>query len=118
MCGSSLRLDKIDLPEIDFVLTSPPYMPKTNHPQYPFAGYQITGQTYEDYLRDIAEIFSQIKKRLKPGAYVVIEASNLVINDEFSPLAWDIANSVSNVCIGISEQKVILLIFHMAGGDY
>lgn len=106
VCGNSLQLDKIDLPEIDFILTSPPYMQKTNHPQYPFAGYQITGQTYEDYLHDIAKIFNQIKKRLKPGACVVVEASNLIIDDEFTPLAWDIANNLSNVLT--LKQEIVL----------
>jgi len=97
VCGSSLRLDMLDLPEIDLVLTSPPYMQKANHPQYPFAGYRITGLTYDDYLRDIAGIFGQIKKRLSLGAYAVIEVSNLLISDVFTPLAWDVAESVSQV---------------------
>ena len=49
VCGSALKLDEINLPKIDLILTSPPYMQKTNHPEYPFAGYQITGQGYSDY---------------------------------------------------------------------
>ena len=79
---------------IDFVLTSPPYMQKTNHPEYPFTGYKITGQGYEDYLNDIACIFKQLSRKLKPNAYVVIEVSNLLIDGVFTPLAWDIAGSV------------------------
>jgi len=97
ICGNSLRLDGMDSPEINFVLTSPPYMQKTNHPQYPFAAYRITGQTYDDYLRDIAQVFCQIKKRLEPASHVVIEVSNLVLNGEFTPLAWDVAKSIGDV---------------------
>ena len=97
VCGSSLKLDKINLPEIDFSLTSPPYMQKVNHPEYPFAGYLVTGQNYNDYLRDIADVYRQIKKKLKVNAYAVIEVSNLMIDEVFTPLAWDIAKSVSEV---------------------
>ena len=100
---SSLDIDNIKLPDIDLVLTSPPYMQKINHPEYPFANYQVTGQGYEDYLCDIADIFKQIDKKLKPGAFVIIEVSNLQINDVFTPLAWDIASSVGLVLNFLQE---------------
>jgi len=106
ICGSSLKLAEMNLPEIDFVLTSPPYMSKTNHPQYPLAGYEITGETYDDYMLDIAVLFGQIRKRLKPNAYAVVEASNLVFDDEFTPLAWDIAKSVGTV-LSFRQEIVI-----------
>ena len=97
ICSSALKLDEINLPEIDMVLTSPPYMQKTNHPEYPFAGYQITGQGYADYLSDITSVFNYLQKKLKPNANVVIEVSNLLIDGTFTPLAWDIAQSVGTV---------------------
>ena len=49
LCADSLSLEELALPPIDLVLASPPYMQKTTHPQYPFAGYRVTGQRYEDY---------------------------------------------------------------------
>lgn len=97
ICGDSLLLDDMELPEIDFVLTSPPYMQRVNHPEYPFAGYRVTGKNYNNYLCDLAGIFRQITKRLKPCAYVVVEISNLIIDDVFTPLAWDVAKSVGRV---------------------
>jgi DNA modification methylase len=106
ICGNSLKLGDFNLPMIDFLLTSPPYMRKMNHPEYPFAGYQVTGQGYEDYLNDIAEIFSQVRRKMKKGAYAVIEVSNIVVNDEFTPLAWDIGKSVNDV---LPLQKEIII---------
>ncbi|MCL2518368.1 MAG: site-specific DNA-methyltransferase [Oscillospiraceae bacterium] len=106
ICDSSLQFNESNLPEIDFVLTSPPYMQRINHPEYPFAGYQITGQGYEDYLIEIAEIFNKIKKRLKYGSYVVIEVSNLLIDGVFTPLAWDIAGSVCKELV--FKQEIII----------
>ena len=94
---NSLNLEEINLPEIDFILTSPPYMSKSNHPQYPFARYKITGQGYNDYLNDIANIFCHLKSKMKSDAFAVIEVSNLIIDGEFTPLAWDVAKSIADV---------------------
>jgi len=106
ICGDSLKINEIELPMIDFVLTSPPYMQKTNHPEYPFAGYKITGQGYEDYLNDIECIFKQLGRKLKPNAYMVIEVSNLHIDGNFTPLAWDVAAKVGMV---LSFQQEIII---------
>jgi DNA modification methylase len=106
VCGSALKLDELNVPDIDFILTSPPYMQKTNHPEYPFAGYQITGQGYADYLRDISSVFAYLRKNLKSGAYVVIEVSNLLINDAFTPLAWDIVQSVG-AALSFKQELII-----------
>jgi len=95
-CGSALKLDEIKVPGVDLVLTSPPYMQRINHPEYPFAGYEITGQGYDDYLIDVKEIFKQIKGRLKIEGYVVVEVSNLLIDGVFTPLAWDIAQAIGS----------------------
>ena len=103
ICGNALKLDDINLPEIDLILTSPPYMQITNHPEYPFAGYQINGKGYADYLNDITRVFNYLRKKLKADAYVVIEVSNLLIDGTFTPLAWDIAHSVGTVLPFIQE---------------
>jgi len=57
--GDVRLLTGIELPEIDFSITSPPYMTKDNHPEFPFAGYKITGDGYEEYLNDIRSIYQQ-----------------------------------------------------------
>jgi DNA modification methylase len=99
ICGSALKMDELNLPEIDLILTSPPYMQKVNHPEYPFAGYQVSGQGYIDYLNDMSSIFGYLRKKLKPDAYVVIEVSNLLIDGVFTPLAWDIAQCICKVLL-------------------
>ena len=96
-CGNALNLNELELPMIDFVLTSPPYMPKYGHSEYPLAGYKVTGQGYADYLKDLTRIFKQICGFMANSAYAVIEASNLIIGGRFTPLAWDIAQSVGAV---------------------
>ena len=118
ICGSSLEIEKLNLPEIDFCLTSPPYMQKTNHPEYPFAGYEITGQTYNDYLCDIAKIYKQIKKIMKANSYAVIEVSNLLIDGNFTPLADDIEKSVSDILTFKEKIKINWNSTYGFGQDY
>ena len=93
--GSSLMLDKYDIPEVDFCFTSPPYMAKS-HLKNPFSAYKEKGN-YQQYLSDIAKIYSQIKKFFKKKGYIGIEVSNLKNDGEVTTLAWDIAHTVSGV---------------------
>lgn len=95
--GSALALDAVALPPVDFSFTSPPYMSKNDHAQYPFAAYEITGDGYDQYLRDIEDVYRQLKRKLKPGAYVVLEISNIWRDGVLTPLAWDVAARVATV---------------------
>lgn len=95
--GDARLLAKMDLPEIDFSMTSPPYMTKDNHPDFPFAGYQITGEGYEEYLRDIRGIYEQLRARMKPTGTVVVEVANLKSEKQVTTLAWDVGQAISKV---------------------
>lgn len=116
MHGDSLRLDQYPIPAIDFSLTSPPYMTKTDHPQYPFAGYRVTGADYAQYLRDIASIYRKMRSFMKPNARAVIEISNLSMEDgSITPLAWDVAAAISEVLV--MEKEVIVCWDEAEPGD-
>jgi DNA modification methylase len=93
--GSSLELDSYSIPQIDFCFTSPPYMTKDDK-ENPFSSYHEQG-SYSQYLADIENIYSQIKKIMKKGGNVGIEVSNLKNDGEVTTLAWDIAHRISNV---------------------
>jgi hypothetical protein len=95
-CDARL-LANIALPEIDFSITSPPYMTEDNHPQFPFAGYNITGEGYKEYLRDIRSIYQQLRARMKPTGKVVLEAANLKSDKQVTTLAWDVGEEISKV---------------------
>lgn len=95
--GDSRLLAKIDLPKIDFSITSPPYMTKENHPENPFAGYTTIGKGYKAYLHDIRNIYKHIRTRMKPTGKVVLEVSNLKTENQVTTLAWDIGQEISQV---------------------
>lgn len=95
--GDARFLPDLDIPKINFSISSPPYMTKDNHPEYPFAGYQITGEGYADYLRDIRSVYQQLRARMKPTGKFVLEVANLKLENQVTTLAWDIGREISTV---------------------
>lgn len=99
--GDSTALDTLAIPQIDFSITSPPYMGK-NHTENPFTAYSTMldteGGGYNNYLKDLTKIYSKIADKLKPNGRAVLEVSNLKHEDgTITTLAWDIARAVSEV---------------------
>lgn len=105
--GDSREIDKLNLPQLDFSITSPPYMGK-NHTENPFTAYTTTGDGYQAYLQDLKKIYVQIATLLKPGAHVVIEVSNLKHEDgTLTTLAWDLAREVS-LALDFQGEEIIV----------
>ena len=94
--GDSRLLADIDLPVINFSMTSPPYMTKDD-PDDPFTDYQAKGQGYRAYLRDIRSIYEQLREHMKPSGTVVLEVANLKRDEQVTTLAWDIGQAISQV---------------------
>lgn len=98
MHGDSTKLSDLDLPAIDFCITSPPYMGK-HHKENPFTAYSTLGQGYTHYLDTLQSIYKQINKKMKPDGRIVVEVSNLKDREDDSrtTLAWDISDKLSSV---------------------
>lgn len=106
-CGDSREISKLNLPQVDFSITSPPYMGKA-HTEDPFTAYSTTGDGYQGYLQDLRQIYGQIARILKPDAYLVIEVSNLKHDDgTLTTLAWDLAREVSLVLNFQGEEIIV-----------
>ncbi len=95
--GDAREIVSMDLPQIDLCLCSPPYMNCHDHPEYPFDGYQVSGKGYSDYLLELEHIFTQVKARLKPNGWVLIEVSNIWHEGHFTPLVFDVATVLSKL---------------------
>jgi hypothetical protein len=77
------------------VLTSPPYMPSTDHPQNPLTGYATDDGDYAGYLRELGSIFGQVAVLLRPGGRLVVNVANVVATDgRVTPLASDMATVI------------------------
>ena len=94
--GDARNLASLDLPAIDFSMTSPPYMNKGDR-EDPFSAYREKGKGYAAYLQDIRSIYAQLRTLMKPAGRVVLEVANLKLEGQVTTLAWDVAAEVSKV---------------------
>ncbi|MFW9822683.1 MAG: DNA methyltransferase [Candidatus Thorarchaeota archaeon] len=92
--GDARKLSEYKFPPIDFVFTSPIFMSKEEI-RDPFDGYKTEGN-YNKYLNDTSLIFTDLKKFLKPDAYVVVMVANLK-GGEITTLAWDVGKKLSKI---------------------
>ncbi|WP_327052879.1 DNA methyltransferase [Halomicrococcus gelatinilyticus] len=93
--GSVLDLDASWFPPCDCCFTSPPFMERTDE-RNPFQNYSGRS-TYGDYLDDVETAFTRLDSVLAPGGRVVVDVANMKHEGRVTPLAWDVAERVSNV---------------------
>jgi tRNA G10 N-methylase Trm11 len=105
--GDSRQLSRYPLPDnITLSFTSPPYMMEDDS-ENPFTNYSAAGAGYDHYLETLSSIYRQLRPRLAPGAYVVLEAANLKRGDgALTTLAWDVARAISDVLTFTGEIVV------------
>jgi hypothetical protein len=94
--GDSRQLHHYSLPPFDLSITSPPFMAQQD-PENPFTNYSTPGAGYTAYLRDMREIYAQVRQLMKPDARVVLEVANLKDTAGVTTLAWDVARAVGEV---------------------
>jgi DNA modification methylase len=90
--GDARQLAALVREPVDLVLTSPPYMAGSNHPENPLTGYRTEDGDYATYLRDLGSIFEQAVGLLRPGGHLVVNVANVVgLDGRTTPLAADLA---------------------------
>ena len=95
--GDSGKISSYNFPQVDFSVTSPPYMPHW-HRWNPLYNGDKKFDGYDIYLKRMQQIYSQICKLMKPNAYLIVQADNLT-NEYFSPLVWNLGKALSDVMI-------------------
>ena len=100
--GDARELSRLVDEPVDLVLTSPPYMPATDHPENPLTGYATDDGDYAVYLGELGSIFGQVAELLRPGGQLVVNVANVIAADgRVTPLASDVA--------GVIDEHVPLL---------
>ena len=112
--GAGLRFYR-DLPQFDFVITSPPYwnMLRTSRggveskhrlrakreldTHYSDLRHDLGNIThYRSFIDAVGKVFDRVHRCLAPGKYLVIVVQNLRAPDgEVKPLAWDLTRRIS-----------------------
>jgi DNA modification methylase len=100
-------LSALALPQADLVLTSPPYMTSTDHPQNPLNGYRTSDGDYTHYLVELSAVFAQVADVLAPGGHLVLNVANLHHNGRTTPLAWDLGRAVAEF-LEFKQDVVVL----------
>lgn len=95
--GDSIAVAAMAFPPMDFCLASPPYMPR-NHKWNPLYNGDPTHDGYDKYLSRMQDIYRAVRKVVKPGAPIVVQADNLT-QEGFSPLVWDLGNALSDIMV-------------------
>jgi DNA modification methylase len=93
--GDCRQIEKMDIPPIDFLITSPPFCRKEDC-DAPLTDYNSKG-TYSEYLQGIHDIFKILRSIVKPNGYLVVEASNMKNREAqtVTTLAWDIGHEIA-----------------------
>ncbi|MDT4916274.1 MAG: hypothetical protein QOH89_974 [Pseudonocardiales bacterium] len=95
--GDTRQLADLGLGHFHLCLTSPPYMPRSNHPWNPLTGYETLDADYDRYLAELGQAFGAIAAVLHPGGHIVVNVANMRHEGEVTPLAWDMARVIESV---------------------
>jgi len=112
--GDAARLERWTLPQIDYVLTSPPYWDmlrargagtQRRRRAAPALDVFYSGDPadlgnvskYEEFLTRLVDIYRGLQPVLRPGAYLTIIVKNVKKRGRIYPLAWDLARQLGEV---------------------
>ncbi|MBI2146048.1 site-specific DNA-methyltransferase [Candidatus Woesearchaeota archaeon] len=108
--GNAADISRYDLPEIDFLITSPPYGPmltksglvskdrakKGLDVQYSDDPEDLgNAKSYEEFLQRLVNILVAIKPKLKSKKYAVVILQNYMDQGNYRTLAWDVGKELS-----------------------
>jgi DNA modification methylase len=108
------HLDELDLPMIDYVITSPPYWDmlhargaETQKRRRDASDLDLTYsddeadlgniRDYDEFLRRLVPIYSKLRDVLRPKAYMTIIVKNIKKGGRIYPLAWDLARQLAEI---------------------
>jgi len=106
----AMKISELNLPEMDFVICSPPYwsmlkkidvnqikrIEKGLMTDYGENSRDLGNITdYQVFLKELSTLFDKVYDILRDKGYLVIIVQNIVNKDEMIPFAWDLAIKLS-----------------------
>jgi len=104
--GDATEIDKMNLPPIDYCITSPPYwnmlhkidvnqekrLKKGLATRYSDLREDLGNiSDYDTFVKSLLAIFGKVYDVLRPGAYLSIITQNIINGGVMTPFAWDLA---------------------------
>jgi DNA modification methylase len=109
--GDARSLEQLELPLIDYCLTSPPYWDMLRREGFETqarrreAGLPLTYSDsaadlgniagYDDFVDQVCWIYERLYASLRPGAYLTVVVKNVKKGPRMYPLAWDIGRRLA-----------------------
>lgn len=119
--GDAFQVDRYKLPQIDYVITSPPYWDMLRmkgaftQKERKKKGLDVSYSKdandlgnisdYEKFVDKLYMIFAKIYGRLKYNGYLTIIVKNVKKGSKMYPLAWDIGKRLSQVYT-LKDEKI------------
>jgi len=122
--ADAANLTGLQLPEFDYVLTSPPYWDmlhskgaETQKKRRSSAEMDVhysedlrdlgNIKDYDDFLSSLIAIYKQLKPILREKAYMTIIVKNIKKGGKIYPLAWDLAHELGKV-FTLKDERIWL----------
>lgn len=122
ICGDARNIPDMDLPEIDYCITSPPYWDMLHRSTKDFAkdvaekgsdiakyneGLNNVGniKDYDEFLDTMVNIFYAVYNILKPKGYLTVIVKNIVKGSKMYPLAWDLGKRLGSFYV-LKQEKI------------
>ena len=118
---SAENIKSMDLPEIDFCISSPPYWDVLNRSTHKFEekrsakGLDVNYSDkeadlgniddYDEFCDRLADIYRDLYPKMKKGGYVIIIVKNIKKGGVLYPLAWDLARILSKTYV-LKDEKI------------
>jgi DNA modification methylase len=120
--GDAALADQFDLPQIDYILTSPPYWDmlhargaETQQKRRDSSALDVVYSEdpadlgnihdYDAFLDQLVQIYQGVLDVLKPSAYITIIVKNLKKGGRIYPLAWDLAARLSDF-LTLKDERI------------
>lgn len=82
---------------VGLVLTSPPYMTATDHPENPLTAYETDDGDYRRYLDELVSIADHLRALLRPGGHLAVNVADIEHAGHLTPLIADVTAAVGTV---------------------
>jgi DNA modification methylase len=119
--ADAFDIDKLNLPQIDYCITSPPYWDvlrdkglekQKKRKEMGLDTYYSDDERdlgnisdYNEFLDKLTEIYRKVYDVLKPGAYMTVIVKNIKKKEKKYPLAWDLAFRLS-AFFALKDEKI------------
>lgn len=93
-------------PDVDLILTSPPYMTAQDHDADPLTAYELDTGDYARYLRELGLVAAQCARAVKPGGYVVWNVADIRHRGRTTPLIRDCERELRRHLVQLETTRI------------